>query len=132
MIPDAQSDTATVAFGSDLEFDPPSGDQDTEYLTLVNRNSDAVDISGWTISGDVRYTFRPGVVIPADGTLYVSPDVAAFRSRATGPTGGQGLFVQGPYLGRLPNRSGILKLSRPDGTLVDAKGYLDVARVLGR
>ena len=132
VIPDAQPVTATVVFGSDIDFDPSSGGQDTEYLTLVNRNGDAVDISGWTISGDVQYTFRPGVVIPADSTLYVSPDVAAFRSRATGPAGGQGLFMQGPYLGRLPNLSGILKLSRPDGTLVDARGYLDVARVLGR
>jgi hypothetical protein len=132
VVPDAQSDTAAIVFGNDMEFDPLSGDQNTEYLTLVNRTRDAVDISGWAISGDVQYTFQPGVVVPSGSALYVSPDVTAFRSRTTGPTGGRGLFVQGPYLGRLPNRTGILRLSRPDGTLVDAKSYLDVARVLGR
>ena len=38
-----------------------------------------------------------GVVIPGSGTLYLSPNVLAFRARNSGPGGGQGLFVQGTY-----------------------------------
>ena len=32
-------------------------------------------------------TLQPGTVIPAGGLLYVSPDVVAFRARASGPGG---------------------------------------------
>ena len=40
-------------------------------------------------------------MIPAGGTLYVSPNVYAFRQRTTGPSGNQGLLVQGNYDGHL-------------------------------
>jgi hypothetical protein len=91
---------------------------------LLNPNPYAVDLTGWTIEGDVRYRFRPGVVIPSGGTLYLSPDVAAFRSRAASPAGGQGLFVQGNYGGQLSNAGGTLRLHRADGTLVATKSFL--------
>ena len=106
-----------MTFGP-LEADPASGDQDQEYLTLVNSGEVAVDLSGWTITHDVEYTFQPGVVIPAGGILYLSPDVVAFRQRATSPTGAEGRFVQGNYRGRLSNRWGLLTLSDTDGRTV--------------
>ncbi|MGD0516587.1 MAG: lamin tail domain-containing protein, partial [Thermoguttaceae bacterium] len=99
-IPPAQQDGLTINFGS-YDACPISGNQDQEYLTLVNPNSAAVDISGWKLSGGIDFTFASGTVIPAGGTLYVSPNVVAFRQRATGPAGGQGLFVVGGYNGHL-------------------------------
>jgi hypothetical protein len=35
-----------------------------------------------------------GTVIPPHGSMFVSPDVAAFRARPTSPRGGEGRFVQ--------------------------------------
>ena len=55
------------------------------------------DLSGWTLTGGIDFTFHPGTVIVSDGVIYVSPDQAMFRARATGPSGGQELFVIGPY-----------------------------------
>jgi hypothetical protein len=52
----------------------------------------------------VRHTFHPGPVIPSNSVLYLTPDIRAFRTRATGPRGGQGLFVQGNYDGQLSAR----------------------------
>jgi hypothetical protein len=123
IIPQAQPVDAAIEFGS-LECAPPSGNQDQEYLALRNPNSYAVDISGWTIEGDIRYRFRPGVVIPAGGTLYVSPNVNAFRSRTTPPTGGAGHFVQGNYRGQLSDLGGTLRLYRADGTFVASKTFV--------
>jgi hypothetical protein len=123
IIPRAQPADATLNFGP-IEYAPPSGDQDQEYLTLLNPNPYAVDLSGWTIEGDVQYQFRPGVVIPTGGTLYVSPNVVAFRNRAVSPTGGEGHFVQGNYRGRLSNAGGTLRLYRADGSFVTAQSTL--------
>jgi hypothetical protein len=125
IIPRAQPADARVEFGL-IEHAPASGDRDQEYLTLVNHNAYAVDISGWEIGGDVRYRFRPGVVIPAGGTLYVSPNVVAFRSRASSPSGGEGRFVQGNYRGQLSNTGGTVTLYNVGGTLVDARSFVSL------
>jgi len=125
LIPAAQPARPQVTFGS-LEANPTSGDQDQEYLTLVNSSEVAVDLSGWTIAHDVEYTFPPGVVLPAGGTLYLSPDVVAFRQRPASPTGGEGRFVQGNYRGRLSNRWGLLSLSDADGRTVARKLFFSV------
>ncbi|MGB0386734.1 MAG: lamin tail domain-containing protein [Ardenticatenaceae bacterium] len=109
LIPDAMPANPTIDFGH-IEYDPSSGKQDEEYLTLLNPNNYAVDISGWRLGADIQITFQPGTVIPAAGTLYLSPNVVAFRSRASSPTGGEGHFVQGNYEGQLSNARGTLSL----------------------
>jgi len=115
-IPHAQVGNPTINFGS-LVYDPVSGNQDEEYIELFNPNADAVDISGWQLTGGVRTTFQPGTVIPAGGTLYVSPDVTAFRNRATGPTGNQRLFVQS-YNGHLSNFGETITLVAADESVI--------------
>jgi len=108
----------TIRFG-DCEHSPSSGNQDEEYVELVNPNSYAVDISGWRLGGGIEHTFLPGTVLIAGGRLYVSPDVRTFRHRATGPRGGQGLFVQGNYKGHLSRGGETVDLFDRSGRLVD-------------
>jgi hypothetical protein len=130
IVPYAQPSGARVEFGP-IEPDPTSrggasGDQDEEYLTLINPNDFAVDLSGWRIAHDIEYTFQPGTVLPAGGILYLSPDVVAFRARATSPTGGEGRFVQGDYRGRLSNRWGLLVLYDEDGRVAARKLFFNI------
>jgi hypothetical protein len=116
-IPDAQLQDATLAFGA-YDYDPASGNQDEEYIELINPNTYAVDLSGWELTGGVEHTFRPGTVLVAGGSLYVSPNARAFRSRAAGPTGGQGRFVQGNYEGHLSNGGETVHLLDRGGRVV--------------
>jgi hypothetical protein len=102
-IPAAQPADARVWISA-VEANPSSGNQDQEYLVVTNISNYAVDISGWRLEGAISHTFKPGTVIPTNGVLYVSPDVNAFRARTSGPRGGQALFVQGNYQGRLSAR----------------------------
>ena len=121
IIPAAQPDEAKIEFGP---ITTGSGDQEEqEYFTLINPNEYAVDLSGWQIKNHIEYTFQPGTVIPAGGTLYLSPNVVAFRQRATSPTGGEGHFVQGNYKGRLSNRSGTLVLYNKQYKLVTSTTF---------
>src|SRR6185503_2329935 len=51
-----------------------------------------------------------------------SPDVVAFRARTSGPRGGQGLFVVGPYKGQLSARGEAIVIM--DGArLVSSNNY---------
>ncbi|MEN6336114.1 MAG: lamin tail domain-containing protein [Phycisphaerales bacterium] len=121
-IPDSQPLHVAIEFG-DYEYDPVSGNQDEEYIELRNPNAYAVDISGWQLAGGVEHTFLPGTVLLAGGTLYVSPDARAFRNRATGPRGGQGLFVQGNYKGHLSSWGETVALLERDGRTIDVLTY---------
>lgn len=106
-----------LEFGT-IEFSPTSGNQDEEFIQVRNPHSLAVDVSGWRLTGAVEHTFLGGTVLPAEGTIYVCPNAAAFRARRVSPKGGEGLFVQGGYQGRLSSRGGTL-------TLLDAAGAVN-------
>ena len=122
LIPDAQPTEATIRIG-DIDFSPSTGNQDMEYIQLVNTNTYAVDISGWRLTDAVSMTFDPGTVIPAGGMLYASPDSAAFRARPTGPTGGQQLQVQDRYNGHLSSFGETITLVDRATNTVDSLAY---------
>jgi hypothetical protein len=113
-----------------IEFNPAGGNQQQEYIQLVNNGDTSVDMSGWHLGGDIQWTFDPGTVLPAGFTLYASPDVRAFRTRTEGPTGGMKLFVQGNYEGHLPNEGGTVQLLGADGQLVSEVTYTGTPSLL--
>jgi CotH kinase protein/Concanavalin A-like lectin/glucanases superfamily/Lamin Tail Domain/Bacterial Ig domain/Immunoglobulin domain len=121
-VPHAQVGSPALEFGQ-IEFNPASSNQAEEFVELLNPNPVAVDVSGWSMSGGVSFKFTPGTVIPAQGRIYVSPDVRAFRARAAGPRGGQGLFVVGNYSGQLSARGEALSLRDAHGSEVASIRY---------
>lgn len=95
-LPPRQPDEVDVI----IEAVEVAGDQ--SYVVLHNRQGIAVDVSGWRLMGrGIEHTLRAGTVLPTGGRLFVVADVPAFRARAEGPTGGQGLFLQGNWRGEL-------------------------------
>lgn len=122
-IPLPQATNAALVIAG-WDYSPASGNQDEEYVKLSNPNNFAVDISDWTLAGGVRFQFQKGTVIPAGNSLYVSPNVKAFRARAVSPKGGQGLFVVGPYQGRLSSWGETLTLTDPTGRLVTSNSFV--------
>jgi len=114
-IPDAQPAGTVVMFGA-VETNPLSGNEDEQYIQLLNPNVFAVDISGWTLTvgaadPTLLFTFRGGTVIPAGGTLYLAANRPAFRARRASPKGGEALFVVGDYAGRLSTEGEALELT---------------------
>ena len=81
-----------LTFGA-VVASPKSGVRDEEYIEINNCSGAAVDISGWTLGGGVRFTFPPGTVIPAADSLFASPSLRSFRGRSTGPKGNEGRLV---------------------------------------
>ena len=106
-----------------LDFDPISDDQDQEFVELINQSPTATDVSGWRIAGAVRMTLPPGTVIPSGGSVFLSPDQRAFRTRDLSPTGNEQRLVLGPYEGNLSAEGETLELFDPEDVLRDSKTY---------
>ena len=122
---------------------PATGlNQNHEYFVLRNPNNYAVDISGWTIGGDIAMTFQGGTVIPAQGAtttqatntpyinqLIVANKPAGIRTRLSAPMANQYRMVSGPYNHQLSARGGIITLNRPNNPLDPSAGYTQVQSV---
>ena len=131
-IPDAFEGDPKIVFGS-IETDPESENQDEEYIELINRGNQAIDLSGWRLTGGVEFEFKVGTVLstgslflPKEITrLYVSPNVNAFRARENGPSGGQSLFVLGPYQGHLSITGETVNLVDQNGEMIATTNTLN-------
>ncbi len=138
-LPGPEPSSPAIAFGA-IEYNPAGGDQDQEYIEIVNPESSAVDLSGWTVSGGVSHTLQPGTVVPSAGSLYLSPDVIAFRARTVSPKAGENRFVQGNYSGHISNFGEQLVLKNAAGATVatittpfdptDVQRYLVVSEIM--
>lgn len=117
-IPDAQLSNPDIRFGK-VESQPASGNPDQEYIELVNPGADAADVSDWTLRGATgRFKLAAGTVITAGGSLFVSPDVKAFRARSVSPKGDENRCVVGPYSGHLSPYGETFRLEDQNGVLV--------------
>lgn len=112
-----------ITIGS-LDFNPTSGNQDHEYLELINNESVYIDVSGWSVDGGIRHTLEPGTVIPPGESLFLTPSAIAFRQRTVSPSGGEQNYAQGNYSGNLSNFGESITLSNDDGVLIDSETYL--------
>ncbi len=120
-VPASQPADPTILFDDvDYDADPSSGQQYEEYIRLNNPNDFAVDISGWRIKGGIDHQFKGGTVLPAGGSLYVVKDVVAFQNRASGPSSGQQLLIQGNYAGQLTYNGESIELVSASGEVIDS------------
>ncbi|MDG2123228.1 MAG: CotH kinase family protein, partial [Verrucomicrobiales bacterium] len=106
-----------------IESAPASGNRLEQFAELHNPNPYAVDLTGWRIRGSIAHKFKPGTVIPAETSLFLSPHPTSFRTRSTGPSGDQKRFVQGPYAGQLPDAGGLIQVFDPSDELVLEHAY---------
>jgi hypothetical protein len=136
-IPNAQSPTpslGTVQINANVAG---STDQEGEYFILRNLStSEDLDISDWTVSGAIDFTFPAGTVLPRSGTstsdgtsagyvnqIVVAKNPARFRARTTAPKGNEFRLVVGEYDGQLSARGGTLQFKNAAGAVVYTDTY---------
>lgn len=117
LLPGPEPVSPALTFG-EVEARPPGGLSDEVFVEVRNPHDTAISLAGWWVDGPVLKEFPPGSLIEANGSLYLSPRVAAFRARATGPRGGQGLHVEGALRGAFPASISALTLRNPAGAAV--------------
>ncbi|MCX7817633.1 MAG: lamin tail domain-containing protein [Kiritimatiellae bacterium] len=122
LIPMSPPDFSRVAIRR-IESSPPSGNQDEEYIELVNTNSWPVDLSGWSFSNAVRFVFPGGTILLPGSNLFVCADFCAFRTRPVSPRSNEMAYVTGPFAGHLSSWGESVELWDHRGRLVAATNY---------
>ncbi len=114
-VPGQSLESPAISFGS-YDAAPASGNQDHEYIEIVNDSADYVDLTGWKLTGGVEFTFPAGSVIspPTDtrfaGRLIVAKSGTGWRTRSVSPKIGEGRFVLMAYDGQLASTGETVEL----------------------
>ena len=114
---------STVVF-NEIMFNPPGDDQTLEWIELHNQMALDMDLSGWSLSGDVDFEFPPvsanpqAALVPGGGYLLIAKDPVALAA-----TGVVADF--GPYVGQLANQGAQIELRNNNDRLMDVVDYSD-------
>ncbi len=99
---------------NEVMYNPVSRDDADEFVELHNRSAVPVDLSGWTLSRAVTFTFPQGAAIAPGGFVVVTPDRSRILSNhpSLPPS-----IIHGNWSGSLRNRGESLVLSMTDEIL---------------
>ncbi len=113
---------------NELHTNPDIKTELVEFIELYNYGSVAVDLSGWSFTEGVFYTFPAGAMLPAGGYVVVAQNPeqlnAKFGTERVGLPAGR---VFGPYGGTLDNDAERVVMCDADGRFVD-DGEYDIGR----
>jgi len=106
---------------NEINYNPPeSGVDTTEFLELFNTGSLAVDVSNWTFSSGVAFTFPNSTIISAGDFFVIAVNASAFNNRF-------GFMPDGNFTGGLSNSGENIVLADNLGVTIDSLRYDDVA-----
>ena len=97
---------------------PTPGGGDHEFLELFNAGAEAIDLSGYTFSSGIEYTFPPATTLASRTYLILAASPADFQARYS-------FLPDGAYAGRLDNGGEQLTLSAGDGQIIFSVDYDD-------
>jgi len=85
--------------------------EDTEFIELLNLESNAVDLSDWCLDAAVEFCFDAGTSLAASNTIVIADDAAAFDDA-------YGFMPSGVYSGKLSNGGERVRLLTDDNQVV--------------
>jgi hypothetical protein len=88
---------AVVVF-NEIHYHPAGDSLTREYVELYNQMSTDIDLSNWTLAGDIDYDFPEGTVLGGGKYLVVAKDPSVYAG------------ALGPFTGTLSNSGGRLRL----------------------
>lgn len=107
----------SIVVFNEVMYHPPTNEPANEWIELYNQNAVDVDISGWSFTDGLSFTFPEGTIVKGRGYLVVASDPASF-SLANG-----GAKALGPFDGRLGNSGDRLALSDRNHRVMDVLKY---------
>ena len=105
---------------NEIHYHPASDDDREEFIELYNPSNTTLNLSGWSFTAGIKYTFQPGTNIQPNGFVIVAADSDVFAAKhpEVSPQ-----IVFGPWTGRLNNRGESIRLVDAQGKTSDRVDY---------
>ena len=112
---------------TEIMYNPISGNSADEYVELYNRGGKSIDISQWTFTAGISFTFPAGTTIPPDGYLVVAKNAANLRGHYPNLSSAN---TVGDYNGTLSNGGERIALARPEIKVTTDANHVSVTNTL--
>ncbi|HTI99972.1 MAG TPA: lamin tail domain-containing protein [Dongiaceae bacterium] len=112
----AGADAALVF--NEIMYHPATNEAASEWIEFYNQLAVDLDISGWSVSGDIDYVFPAGTRVAGGGYILLARD-PAYMMAVTGLASN----VFGPFTSPLNNQGGTLNLYNNAGRLMDSVSF---------
>jgi len=107
---------------NEVMYHPPDDLDNLQFIELFNSSESAADLSGWSFSKGVKFTFSSGTKLAPGAFLVVCRKRADFAERYGG-----GVPIAGEFEGKLSHGGERLELLDGQKRIVDAMAYSDHA-----
>jgi hypothetical protein len=105
---------------NEIMYHPPDDLDQLQYVELFNRGAESVDLSGWSFTKGIHFTFPAPTALAPGACLVVCADRKVFAKHyGTEPV------ALGDFTGTLSHRGEKLELSNAAGQVVDELKYAD-------
>ncbi len=111
----ARADTSIVF--NEIMYHPATNEPAMEWVELYNQMAVDVDMSNWSLDGEIHYKFGSQVVLRGGAFMVVAISPTNLAA-VTGLTG-----ILGPFTNRLSNSGGQLRLRNNNGRVVNKVDY---------
>ena len=111
----AHADTSVVF--NEIMYHPATNEPAMEWLELYNQMAVDVDMSGWSLDGDIHYRFGSNTVVHGGAFIVIAISPTNLAA-VTGLTN-----IYGPFTNRLSNNGGKLLLRNNNGRIVSEVDY---------
>jgi len=101
---------------NEVNYRSVQNQEDIEFIELYNNDVAAVDISGWTLSNGIDYTFPNGTSLAAGAYIVVASDIGDYAGRFSSA-------ALGPFQRKLSNRGDKVKIVDRYCTKIDEVDY---------
>ena len=105
---------------NELMYHPSQERDDLQYVELYNRGTNAVDLSRWSFTKGIAFTFPEKTKLAPDSYLVVTRNVTEFKNFY-----GRSIQALGNFTGHLSHKGDRIELSDADRHLVDRVKYSD-------
>lgn len=103
---------------TEIHSDPPdSKSRFTEFLEIFNPTPDAIDLSQWSLTGGIRFSFPQGTTLAPGTWIVVAENPGHLQTFLGFP------HALGPWSGSLANEGDEIVLRRADLTVADRVSY---------
>lgn len=103
---------------TELHFDPSEEQGDLEFIEITNMSSEAVDLSGWYVTGAGRVALPAGTRLDAGQSLVLVQDLEAFKA-----VFGDSVVPVAILDGKLSNEGEAVRVETPDEKVADEVVY---------
>ncbi len=117
----APSYADSVVVFNEIMYHPASDDNLLEWIELHNQMAYNIDLSRWSVTGGINFTFPDGSIIPGRGYIVLALSPSALQTQ-TGYAGACGPWLAGDHLS---NSGEELTLRNNAGRIMDTLTYYD-------